>query len=464
MKKYVLYSLLFISSLSAQAQTDTEADVQMVSRIFEEVLTNGSEYEWLRYLCKNVGARIAGSPEGAAAVEYTSNMLDTIGVDSVWLQAVEVDYWRRGTVEKASVINSQLMGTVPLSVAALGFSAATPELGIVGEVIEVRELDDLEKLGKDKIQGKIVFFNKPMDITKINTFHAYGNSGWQRTQGPQRAAELGAIGAIVRSLTVKYDDTPHSGVTLFKEIKPIPAVGIGLKSADLLSALLQKEPNAKVNITLGCANLGKRTTYNVIGEIRGSKYPDQIIAVGGHLDSWDIGEGAHDDGAGCVHSMQVLQTFLRLGIRPQHTLRCVLFANEENGLRGATVYADEAKRKGEKHLAALESDAGGHTPRGFSIDAETGILEKSHKRAQQWRSLLAPYGFYEMETGGSGADISRLKSHGAVLFGYRPDSQRYFDYHHTVNDTFENVHKRELDLGAAGITALIYLMDKYGFK
>lgn len=457
----VLFSFSCVFSASAQL----EADADFIGRIYDHTLTKSTCYDWLHFLCKNVGGRIAGSPQGAAAERYTAQMLDSIaGIDTVWLQGVEVNCWSRGKVEQASIVNSMHLGTVPLSVAALGFSAPTPKLGISAEVIEVRSLDELEKLGKDRVKGKIVFFNRPMDPTKVNTFHAYGQAGDQRTAGPRKASELGAVAAIVRSLTVKYDDVPHSGVTIFGEAKAIPAVGIGLQSADMLSELLQKEPGLKVNLRLDCAHLGKQTAYNVVGEIRGSKFPNEIIVVGGHLDSWDIGEGAHDDGAGCVQSMQALQTLLRLGYKPQRTIRCVLFANEENGMYGATHYAEEAKRKGEKHLAGIESDAGGHTPRGFTMEALEDILPKSYERAQQWRALLAPYGLYQLETGGSAADISKLKPQGAVLFGYRADSQRYFDYHHTVNDRFENVHRRELELGAAGMTALLYLIDKYGFK
>ena len=336
-------------------------------------------------------------------------------------------------------------------------------MGLTAEVIKVWDLNALEKIPASEIQGKIVFFDKGMDPTKTNTFHAYGAAVGQRTAGPRSAAEKGAIATLTRSMTLKQDDIPHSGVTVFQDQTPIPALALGMQSANLLSELLDSEKGIKINIQADCEHMGKQKAHNVIAEIKGSTYPNEVIVVGGHLDSWDIGEGAHDDGAGCVQAMEVLHVFRRMGIRPKRTIRCVLFANEENGMFGATTYAAYAKNSKEKHIAAIESDAGGHTPRGFRMDALKEISKSAFKQAQKWREILAPYGLYYLDAGGSAADISKLKSQGTVLFGYRPDSQRYFDYHHAETDVFENVHKRELELGAAGMAALIYLIDKYGF-
>ena len=459
----LLLMLVATFSLVEKSHAQTDEDVEKVGEIFDNVLTESKSYDWLHYLCKKIGHRIAGSPSGAAAVEYTSQMLDSIGCDKVWRQPVTVPYWTRGNIAECRVINSNLVGTLDLSVTALGFSAATPAVGLSGQVIEVSSVSELEKMKEDKVRGKIVFFNKPMDPTKISTFSAYGEAGSIRTQGPKIAAEKGAIAAIVRSLTLKADDVPHSGVTIFGDVKEIPAVGIGIQSAERLSALIKAEKELKVYLRLDCQKHKDQLTHNVIGEIKGTESPEKIIVIGGHIDSWDLGEGAHDDGAGCVQSMEVLHALKRIGYKPKHTIRCVLFANEENGLRGGTIYADSAKAKGEIHLAAIESDGGGHTPRGFGMDAVESLLKGSYAKAQKWREILAPYGFYELTTGGSGADIGPLKGQNVVLFGFRPDSQRYFDYHHTVNDKFENVHKRELELGAAGIAALVYLIDKYGF-
>jgi carboxypeptidase Q len=463
-KLYIVFLLLFAAIPSFAQELDEDAEIKYIKGMYKNILTDSPCHDWLHYLCKHAGGRLGGSPEYAAAVSYAMHMLDTIGVDSVWTQDVEVPYWRRGAVEKARIINSEYIGNLDLAVVALGFSGGTGNLGITGNIVEVKNFDELEALGKDKIKGKIVFYNRPMEVTRLNTFHAYGAGVNQRTAGPRKAAALGAIGTIVRSMTVKQDNVPHSGVTMFKDEDPIPAIGIGLQDADLLSELLKKEPNVKINIQLSCKHMGTRIAQTVIGEIKGSEKPDEIILVGGHLDSWDIGEGAHDDGAGVVQSMEVLHLFKRMGIRPKHTLRCVLFANEENGMYGATEYARLAKENGENHIAAIESDAGGHIPRGFSMDAESGRTKSSFAKVQQWRSIFASLGVWDIKGGGSAADISRLKDQGTILFGYKPDSQRYFDYHHSANDVFENVHKRELLLGAGAMGALVHLIDTYGIK
>lgn len=450
---------------SLQAQTlDEDAEINYIQGLYKNILTESPAYEWLRYLCKDIGGRVGGSPEYAAAVAYTSHMLDTLGCDTVWTQPVEVPYWRRGSIEKARIVNSKQLGTVELAITALGFSGSTDALGVTAEVIEVSNFEELEALGAAKVKGKIIFYNRPMEVTRLNTFYAYGAAVNQRSAGPRKAAELGAVGAIVRSMTVQQDNTPHTGITSFNDQTPIPAVGIGLDDADLLSSLLKKEARLSVNIQLNCKNMGKRIAHTVIGEIRGSEKPDEIILVGGHLDSWDLGEGAHDDGAGCVQAMEVLHLFRRLGIQPKHTVRCVLFANEENGLFGATEYAKQARLNGEKHIAAIESDAGGHVPSGFRMDAAEDISKASYAQVAKWRSIFASVGVWDIQAGGSAADISRLKDQGTVLFGYRPDSQRYFDFHHSKKDVFENVHRRELLLGGGAMGALVYLLDKYGVR
>ena len=207
--------------------------------------------------------------------------------------------------------------------------------------------------------------------------------------------------------------------------------------------------------------LSPEKSYNVIGEIRGTEFPDEIILIGGHLDSWDIGQGAHDDGSGCVQAMEVLNTLKRLQYKPKRTIRCVLFMNEENGLGGALAYAQKSNEENEFHLAAIESDAGGFTPRGFSCDATAEVFNDKFKSFYAFSSLMEPYGI-SLSKGGGGADINPLKSQNGLLIGLRPDSQRYFDYHHTKIDTFEAINKRELELGAAAITSIVYLIDKYG--
>ncbi|MBI1226244.1 MAG: M28 family peptidase [Bacteroidetes bacterium] len=469
MKKRVLLRIisLFLSvlptvSLFSQTKPDIDEDALFIRQIHDVALTQSNCYPWLHFLTKKIGARLAGSPQAAAAVEYTRQMLDSLGLDSVWLQPCTVPHWVRGEKEIVRITQSD-MGSVELHALALGNSIGTGEAGISAEVVRVMGLDEIEKLGEAKIKGKIIFFDRPFDATKINTFEAYGGAVDQRGNGPSEAAKYGAVGVLVRSMASGINDVPHTGGLIYREGLPqIPACAISTNDAELLGRLMKKS-QVKVFIRTNCEMLADQHSYNVIGEIRGSEHPNEIIVVGGHLDSWDVGEGAHDDGAGCVQSMDVLQLFKRLNYKPKHTIRCVLFMNEENGLRGGTAYGDEAKRKGEYHLVAIESDRGGFVPRGFTVDGETAIFADKFPKMQAWSNVLEPYNL-TIKKGGGGADISPLKKQNTLLIGYEPDSQRYFEYHHTAADVFEAVNKRELELGTAAMTSLIFLLDKYGLN
>lgn len=435
-------------------------DALFLRTIYDKALTESLCYDWLTYLSEVIGGRLAGSPQAAAAVEYTRQVMEEIGMDSVWLQPCFVPRWVRGNIEEARIVNSRKLGTAVLKITALGNSIGTGTSGLTAEVIEVKSLDEVDKLGEG-LRGKIVFFNRPMDSRHVRTFHAYGGAVDQRGSGPARAARHGAVAAIVRSMTTGIDDVPHTGVTMYEEGgQKIPAVSISTQDAELLSSVLAEEP-VSVYLRTDCRMLEPVLSYNVIGEIRGSDYPDEIILVGGHLDSWDIGGGAHDDGAGCVHSMEVIRLLNLVGYQPKRTIRCVMFMNEENGLAGGLTYADSSNAREEFHLAAIESDAGGFSPRAFSLDGHSETVAERSRLASAWLPLLEPYGL-TFTTGGSGADISPLKSQKGLLLGLRPDSQRYFDYHHTARDRIEAVNKRELELGSAAMAAIVYLIDTYG--
>lgn len=453
----LLYSLVGFQLLHGQ----TDKDAFFIRKIYDKALTEGRCYQWLEHLTLQIGGRLGGSPQAAAAVEYTRQMLDTLSLDSVRLQPCRTPHWVRGEPEQVRIVNSEKVGSVSLKALALGNSVGTGPMGITAEVVEVRSLDEVERLGRAALEGKIVFFNRPMDPTQLNTFAAYGGAVDQRAVGASRASRFGAVGTLVRSMTTRQDDIPHTGSLVYEAgSTPIPAFGISTNDAELLSRLLKEGP-VNVYMRSTCLKLPDKTSFNVIGEIRGSEFPDEIILVGGHLDSWDVGQGAHDDGAGCVQSMDVLQLFKRLDYKPKRTIRCVLFMNEENGLAGAIAYADESNQRGEYHVAAIESDRGGFTPRGFTLEGDESIFVEKFRKVTQWLPLLEPYGL-RFTKGGSGADISRLKSQKGLLFGFEPDTQRYFDYHHTDIDNFDAVNKRELELGTAAMASLIYLIDKYG--
>ncbi|MEP1032034.1 M28 family peptidase [Ekhidna sp.] len=450
-----ILSILFLLPVLTIAQDHSE----QITQIYDEALTKGRVYEDLRVLCKEIGNRLSGSPEAAAAVEYTKQLMESYGFDTVYLQPVMVPHWVRGKKEVVRAINSDKHGTYEMNALALGNSVGTGSEGVLAEVIEVSGIDEVNELGK-KVEGKIVFYNGQMDPTIINTFGAYGGAVAQRSSGASEAAKYGAKAIIIRSVTNRQDDIPHTGSLRYKAlINQIPAVAISTNDADQLSRVL-KEQTLNVYIETHCKQLPDVLSYNVIGELRGSEFPDEIIAVGGHLDSWDVGEGAHDDGSGCIQAIEAVRLFKALGIGPKRTLRAVMWMNEENGLRGGREYARVAKEKGEKHIAAIESDAGGFQPLGFS----TSGTDEQRAQIKQWKNYFLPYRVWDFDQNGGGADIGPLRSQGTLLIGLRPSTQKYFIYHHTPADVFEAVDQRELELGAASMSAMMYLLDREGLK
>lgn len=431
-----------------------KGDSVFIEKIYHEALTEGHSYENLRILCKDVGNRLSGTAGAQMAVEWAKSTLDKYDFDTVYLQKIMVPHWDRGTTERAWIqVGDRKMA---LSILALGGSVSTEGL-MKGEIIEFNSLSDLKKSSTSVVQGKIVFINQRMNDSEINTFRAYGSCSSMRVDGAVEAAKLGAKAVIIRSLGLAIDDHPHTGVMKYENaIKKIPAAAISTQDSDQLSELIRQ---GKVNLflELNCRTLEDKPSYNVIAELKGTKKSTEIITFGGHLDSWDTGEGAHDDGAGVVHCMEALRILKKLNYRPERTLRVVLFMNEENGNRGGKGYADWVVSKGEKHIAALESDRGGFAPRGFSCD---GTAEQI-KFLKTLEPLMRKYELHVFEKGYGGVDIGPLKSKYSTipLFGFVPDSQRYFDFHHTPNDIFENVNKRELELGAAAVCSFIYLLD-----
>jgi hypothetical protein len=457
MKKYIII-LIFFFSLNLNSQDDKE----IIKRIFDNSMSKSISYELLDHLSNEIGGRLSGSLNAERAVKWGKNELVKRGFDKVWLQEVMVPKWVRGPKEFA-LIETQPGTTFNVDVCALGGSVATPSVGIKAQVVEVKSFDELKELGKDKIDGKIIFFNKPMKPNEVSTFNSYSLAVNQRVNGAQEAVKYGAIGVIVRSLSLRLDDFPHTGVMSYGDLPPsrkIPAAAISTNASEKLSNLLKINPDLKFLLRQQCKQYEDVKSHNVIAEIKGSMYPDEIILVGGHLDSWDLGDGSHDDGAGVVQSIDLLNILNKSGYKPKRTIRVVLFMNEENGLRGASKYAEISKKNSLNHIFALESDAGGFSPRGFSFTSNDENFEEISK----WKSLFKPYLIHYFERGGSGADISALQTNDNVLAGLRPDSQRYFDFHHAANDTFDAINKRELELGVFAMTSLIYLVDKYGIN
>lgn len=447
--------VFLLSGCLAFGQTDHEKKLR---EIHDQALTSSKCYGWLDHLCNNVGPRLSGSSGAEKAVQYTKAEMEKLGFDRVYLQEVMVPKWVRGKKESAYILEGKTKTNVPIC--ALGGSVATPKNGLTAEVIEVKSFEELAALG-NKVKGKIVFYNHPMLPNNIDAFDSYGEAGRIRWMGPREAAKYGAVATICRSLGLRLDDFPHTGSMGYGDLptaQQIPCAAISTNGAELLSKKLKANPDLQFHFRQECQTFDDVLSYNVIGEVRGTEHPERIMVVGGHLDSWDLAEGAHDDGAGVVQSMEVFHIFKSMGYRPKNTLRIVLFMNEENGGRGGRKYAELATSNKENHVFALESDCGGFSPRGFSIEGSDANFEK----VLGYKELLAPYLLHYLIKGHAGADIEPLTSNNMLKAGLRPDTQRYFDYHHAGNDTFDAINKRELELGAAAMASLVYLIDQNG--
>lgn len=462
MKKIFILFLFAPLVIHAQQTTTGNEDSLFIKSISDNIFLSQSCYNNLWHLTKKIGGRLAGSPQTYLAEQWGAEVLKNSGASQVILQECMVPHWVRGGTDKTEIFFTDAVGKkqkMSLNVLALGNSVGTGKKGIEAPLIRVNNFDELEKK-KDEIKNKIVFYNCPFEQTYIQTFDAYRHNAVYRGSGPSRAAKYGAFAVIIRSMTNGEDNDPHTGSLRYTDsIKKIPAVAVGLRDMEKMNEVLDKNIPVTASMFTYGYFLNDTIAHNVIGELKGSRFPDEIITVGGHLDSWDVNEGAHDDGAGVVQTIEVLRALVATGYKPEHTIRFVLFANEENGLRGGAKYAEEAASKNEKHIFALESDAGGFTPRGFGFSVPDSVWAKIYS----WRYLFEPYGGSAFTKGGGGADIGPLQEKFKTpLAGLQPDSQRYFDIHHAAGDIFENVNIRELKLGAVNMAALIYLVDKYG--
>lgn len=430
--------------------------MKIADQFVRSALTERKGYQLLKELT-DIGPRLSGSENSIKAIMWAKKKMEEAGFDKVWLQPAMVPHWVRGTVEQAEIVKSKLFKNRKLTIATLGGSIGTVEKGITAEVLEVKNFDELRALG-EKAKGKIIFMSRPLDPGIIQTFRGYGQAVDQRVFGAIEAAKHGAVGVMIRSITIKYDNVPHTGVMIYNDTIPkIPSVALGYQDADFVSEALKKDPHLEVRITLDCKTLPDAQSYNLVGELTGSEFPDEIIVVGGHSDSWDKGVGANDDGTGIMQSMEVLDLFKRLGIKPKRTIRCVFFINEENGSRGGEKYSEYAKSSKEIHVSAIEADAGSGSPRGFSIDSDSLTIEK----IRSWLPVLKRSDIDWVEKGGSGSDVGDIKNAKARI-GYVPDPQRYFDYHHSDNDQFAIIHPREFELGSAAMATLVYMIDLYG--
>ncbi len=453
----LIFFTLYTTINSQQLSTNKLQSYNELARtIVRKALTERKGYDWLKELC-NIGPRLSGSEKSLKAIHWAEKKMKSLGFDSVWLQPVMVPKWERGKIENAFVSSSKKYKNKKLTIASFGGSIGTPAKGITAELIEVKSLDEAKALG-DKAKGKIIFYNRPFDNGLLSTFEGYGKAVDQRMNGAIEAAKVGAIGAIVRSIQSSYDNIPHTGVMNYQDGVPnIPSAAIGVIDADFLSKAIKEEPDLKITLKMSCKNFPEAQSYNVIGQLTGSEKPDEIIVVGGHFDSWDKGCGAHDDGGPSLQTMEALNLLKENGVKPKRTIRCVLFINEENGLRGGIEYGKFAASSNDKHLAAIESDRGAFTPRGFYVTTDSLSLRKM----QNWLPILNKANIDWIRNGGSGGDVGQIKNAKALL-GYVPDDQRYMDLHHSANDVFSAVHPREMELGSAAIAIMSLLLSAEG--
>lgn len=447
--------LLFIGVLTISLHVFASEDSIFIRKIYDVALVQGHAYENLRSLCKDIGARITGSAEAKMAVQWGKSVLEQYDLDNVYLKEIQVPHWERGTKEAAWLTNAN--GDVyKLHIIALGGSVGTGGL-IEGEVLKVESIEELEKMSQDQVKDKIIFFNRPFDQKMINTFKAYGACVDQRWGGTNAASKMSAKGVVIRSMACSSDDHPHTGSMHYDEgVVPVPGAAISTNDADLLVDWM-KRGSVTLKMEMDCRTYPDEISHNVIGELNGKK-DSKIITFGGHLDSWDVGEGAHDDGAGIVQCIEAIRILKLLGYQPNHTLRCVLFMNEENGNFGGKNYARLASENKEDHICAVETDRGGFLPMGFDIVGS----EEQVSFVRAFAPLLKHYDLLKFNPGYGGVDIGPLREYypEMIQLGMAVNSQRYFDYHHAETDVFESVNKRELELGAAAMAAIIYLMDK----
>ena len=456
----IAFCLLRLSAAGSSAGADQTRSpyADVAERIRKAGLAEERAFEFLRRITA-VGGRLTGSPEAAKAVEVTRGLMAEMGLDNIHLESVIVNRWVRGAKEEAEIAPSGSKGRVPLHVCALGGSIGTPDSGITAPVVEVMSFEELDRLGPE-VRGKIVFFNRPMDRSQTEPFAAYGGAADQRVRGAVQAGRHGAVAALVRSLTFRADDFPHTGLMTYEQgIPRVPAAAVSTLAADALSALLKKGGPVAVRLQMSCRSLGPVESANVVGELAGVDHPEDVVLMGGHLDSWDLGTGAHDDGAGCAVSLEAIRLIKDLGFRPKRTIRAVMFMDEEFGGTGGRFYAKDNRRKHERHLLAMESDRGGFLPVGIAAGrSEAGLLQ----RLRALGELFKPLGIMSFSPGGGGVDVGPLIEQGTVPAAVIPNAQTYFDVHHSALDVLERVHPRELELQAVIMAILAVIVAQEG--
>ncbi len=432
--------------------------VDEARRIRETALAGEKAYDIMSRIVE-VGPRLTGSDGADRAVSRCLEIMKGFGFDEVHAEPVTVNRWAPG-ISEAWILDEQGRESVPLAITALGGSVATPEEGLTAEVIEARSLEDLAAAGFSA-SGMIVLLDRPMDRKLTSPGAAYGGAAGQRVEGASIAARAGAAGVLVRSLTFRLDDNPHAGMLRYEAGVPqIPAAAVSTLGADRLSEMFAAGKKVMVRIRLTCRNEGPVESANVVCQLTGTEHPEEVVLVGGHLDSWHLSPGAHDDAAGCAACLEALRVIKDLGLRPKRTIRAVMFMDEEFGGTGGRAYADAPERRGEKHILALESDMGGFLSLGLNVG---GADKKKTALIRERLGLFRPLGISYVEGGGGGVDVGPLVARGVPGASVATNTQTYFDLHHSALDTPDRVSPRELELHAAVIATLALTVAEEGW-
>jgi carboxypeptidase Q len=411
-------------------------------RIIGAALTNDKAYTRLGYLTDRIGNRLSGSANLERAITWALAEMKSDGLENVRAEKVMVPHWVRG----AESLEILAPVSTKLSLLGLGNSIATPAEGITADAIVVRNFAELDALG-ERVRGKIVVYNAP--------FTNYGATVQYRTQGASRAARYGAVAALVRSITPVSLQTPHTGAMNYDPQQPkIPAAAITIEGAEMLQRTYDRGDKIQLRLKMEAKFLPDAESANVIAELKGSERPDEIVLIGGHYDSWDVGQGAHDDGGSCIAAWEAIRLLKELGLRPRRTIRVVLYTNEENGLRGGTAYRDAHRAELSKHVLAIEADSGIYRPEGIGLAANAPLLARSN--LQEIAKLLAGIDADRIGASGGGADIGPITREGVLGANLDVEGSRYFEIHHTEADTLDKINPRDLALCVATMAVFAY--------
>lgn len=440
---FLLTFVLAAAPLLAADPPPAEKYKAVANQLIDAALADTDGYNRLAYLCYRIGNRLSGSPSLQKAIEWSADQMRAAGLSNVRILPVKVPHWVRGA-ESARMLTPL---NKPLHMLGLGMSVGTPAGGITADVVAVSDFNELDALGKDKVQGKIVLFN--------SEYRGYGTTVTYRSSGPSKAAALGAVAVLVRAVTPLAMQIPHTGSLSYDAAQPkIPAASVSPEDAMMIARLYSEKVPVKVHLEMAARMEPDADSGNVIGEIPGKEHPEEVVVIGGHIDSWDVGQGAQDDGASIMACLQALAIMKKAGLQPRRTIRVVFWVNEENGGRGGVAYREWVGDAIKNHVAAIEMDGGAEAPRGYGAGVDSASLDILKDAGK----LLERIGASEVLPGGGGADIQPLARDGVPALSEQTVGTHYFDWHHTEADTLDKVNPDDFRKNVASLAVMSYII------